>query len=255
MKILGAQGLTIGDKALKKIDGNFLSDGDACCSLDDGKFYWHEFETGNSAPDDSPRVIAPELNGTNKRWVLRGIYMSILELETLLVSTITQATSAGIDFNGIATLSGNTFTFNNIVDPPFVVNSAVLVENLNAEYLGGKHWTEFSPENILWSGDQWIPNDVDEISVSFPETRYNTSYSLFTELFNIVSASPSIIQHIVTTKTTTGFKIKLSSKTDDSFYRLQWAVLGDNSPIETYNLQTASGNNITDYLGNQIVVS
>lgn len=253
MKLLGADGLTIGDGAVNKIQSTYVVDGDVCCAKYNDKFYWYILEGGNSTPENLPQIIKPEVGTESKRWVLKGIYMDELELDTLFVSTITEATTAGIDLNGIATLSGNTFTFNSITEAPFVVNSQVMIDNLNAEYLGGKHWSEYDLENIIKSGSQWISQGVSSIYVPFPEPRFNTTYSLFTELQNVTSPT-SLMNYMVTDKTNLGFTVILSSNTNNPYYILQWAILGENIDAEEYNLQDVLGNNITDKDDIQITV-
>lgn len=256
MKILGADGLIDGTNAMNKIPEVHVSHGDCCCAKYNDKFYWYILEDGNTAPENIPYVVKPNNGTANKRWVLKSVFIKELRLDEIFTNSVYQL-SAGtpLDLNGVASLSGDNFEFTNIdaEGPPFTVNSQVMVENLNVEYLGGKHWSEWELDSNIDSGDEWIPMGADEVSVNFPTQRFNTTYSLITELQNSLYES-SLYNYIVTNKTMFGFTVKLSSKTDNPYYRLQWAILGENIQYAEYDLADTDGNLIADKDGIPLTV-
>lgn len=254
MKILGASGLTVGDDALNKIPEQYLDDGDACVALYDNKFYWYELSEYSGVPENLPTIVEPLYGGSDKRWLLRNIFLTELEVQTVYTNSVQQLSGGSLDLNGVASLSGDTFTFTNLLEAPFIVNSTTMVDNLNAEYWGGVHFSDFDLNGLIVSGDQFIPQGIDELYVPFPEQRFSVSYTLFTELYNTQTTEPSIINYIVTDKTFYGFTIKLSASTDNPTYRLQWAILGTNDQSYSNNLIDESNNFITDDYGNQITV-
>lgn len=256
MKILGADGLTEGTNALNKIPSTYLSHGDCCCAKFNDKFYWYELDGSTSTPQNLPTVVTPEGTTENKRWLLRNIYLTELEVESLITSSIYAPSGGSIDFNNVATLSGDRFVFENLIGTaPFEVVSTTMVDNLNAELLGGYPASYFDISNQVDSGDRWIGPGVDSVDIYFSAPRFNTTYSLFTELINLIDDS-TIIQHMVTEKRMDGFTIKLTSETNNEYYRLQWAVLGENVQYSSYKLVDVNtpANQFIDKLGFDIEV-
>lgn len=253
MRILGAEGLiggtgqNINEKALDQIDSNYLVDGDCACAKYEGKFWWYVLVDNHGGTENVPSTIRPKVGGNaSMRWTLRDTYISAIESDTIYTNNIRPLSGDVINLNDVVTLSGSTFIFEETAEAPFIVYSQIMVNNLNVEYLGGKHWSEYTQTGLIESGDQWISQGVDEVYVPFPNPRYNVTYSLFTELFNIAGLDTSIITYLVTGKTTTGFTVKLSSNTDNSYYRVQWAILGENEEFGEYYLQDVLSDNITD---------
>lgn len=133
----------------------------------------------------------------------------------------------------------------------------VVVPRDNATLTTAKRWiliNVYTTFDLLYSGDAFIPIGVSEVSVVFPIPRFNASYSLLTEIYNLADAEPSIIHHIVVEKSTTGFTARLSAGPDTGNYRLQWAILGENVDYESYYLQDVDGFNITDKHGAKFTV-
>ncbi len=266
MRILGADGLTGNEKALDAISSPYLNNGDMCLAKEpatdegSGKVYFYILKADQGGVENSPNIIVPLDNDTvptDKRWVLTGVYQDEVVTFDIFANTLQQATSGtALVINDTMSLSGEMATFiNEFPDAPFAVDSQFMVTNLNAEYWGGMHWTEFDIDVLIKSGDQWMSQGVDSVDIVFPAPVFSTTYSLFTELFNDTDPIPSLYQHMVTNKTTSGFTAKLSGETDTAYYRLQWAILGDNSYYEAYNLQDTDGNfDIYDVAGDQIQV-
>jgi hypothetical protein len=259
MKILGADGLVDGTNALNKIPEDYLVHGDCACAKYDDKFYWYVLEDHYGGPQSIPHIIRPEVANSGKRWILKDIFLTAIEVENAYINNIYPLSGSDtINFNNTMTLSaglsGGTVVFENTNQPFVVYEGATMIENLNAEYWGGMHWTEFDLSNLIWSGDAWIPQGTETIFVVFPAPRFNTTYSLFTELSNVIASQANLFNHMVIQKTTNGFTVQLSSKTDNPYYRLQWAILGENVDAESFNLLDVAGNPIQDVLGNQITV-
>jgi hypothetical protein len=261
MKILGADGLTVGLNAADKIPASLVSSGDACCAKYSDKFYWYILEESGAA-ENLPHVIKLD-NATSvgdnsytgsKRWALKNIYLTELEVDDIITSSIYAPSGGTIDLNNVATLSGSQFIFENTTEAPFTVNSTTMVDNLNAEFLNGLPASTFDLANILVSDSVWVSEGIDELYVSFPEPRFNTTYSLFTDMYNEISGDPSLISHMVTSKTNSGFTVKMSAQTDNSFYRLQWAVLGENIQYDSYNLIDQGNDNILTIGSDNITV-
>jgi len=65
--ILGALTIDTGTSSLKSIDGDTVFHDDVCLVVTTNGFYVYQLESPSSETEDSPRVIAPTTNGTNKR--------------------------------------------------------------------------------------------------------------------------------------------------------------------------------------------
>jgi len=73
-KIRGASGLTGGAVgALDSIDGSLLNDGDLAVVLaSDDQAYFYTLDADSGATEASPRIISPDTNAGNKRWIRIG---------------------------------------------------------------------------------------------------------------------------------------------------------------------------------------
>jgi len=73
-KIRGASGLTGGAVgALDSIDGNLLDDGNLAVVLaSDDQAYFYVLDADSGATEASPRIISPDTNAGNKRWIRIG---------------------------------------------------------------------------------------------------------------------------------------------------------------------------------------
>jgi len=81
--ILGALSISTGTSSLKSIDGDTVFHNDICLVVESDGFYVYQLVSPSTTTEDSPKVIAPTTNGTNKRWVLRPdrYYSENLELD------------------------------------------------------------------------------------------------------------------------------------------------------------------------------
>ncbi len=265
MRILGADGLTGNDKALDNITSSYLKNGDMCLAKypetngASGKVYFYILLADQGGAENLPNIVVPRDNATtptDKRWVLTGVYQDEITAFNIYANTLSQA-SSGVPLVISDTLSftDGTATFNNTSPTkPFGVDSSIMVDNLNAEYWGGIHWSVFDLDELIKSGDQWISAGVETLAVTFPAPQFDDTYSLFTELHNDTDSNPSFYNIMVTSKTTVGFTVKFSGQMDSAYYRLQWAILGNNSYFELFNLRDVNGDDLADVIGDLFTV-
>jgi len=86
--------------SLDAINGNLLADNDFAFALVGGLAYLYNLNASSGAAEDSPRVIAPDTNPGNKRWILQSSIATGATTEMLVgsgnaVPTWTTATGTG----------------------------------------------------------------------------------------------------------------------------------------------------------------
>jgi len=172
-RIIGAIGLTGGSgKTLDSFPSNMMKNGDSAIVIDGTNvvFYVCDTDSGEEentpyviVPDDVERSVNPELN--NKRWVMVSpkyfnddIIQSLNKhIQTSKIKAIDGQPIDFISSNGNiisissnGTLNVNKAIFNEQITvntnqrrPPFVVDSDIKVDKLNADKLDGHHASDF----------------------------------------------------------------------------------------------------------------
>lgn len=251
MRILGADSFGGKDTSINAIPVNYLVHGDACMvmigaddPMYDSAVYYYEYITNFGGEEDIPRIIVPLDNydtniqtgstGDNgARWVLRNIYAEKIMAGSLVTDTISPPVSGSQIFigddltvgdNGII-VDGQVQINSSIYDPPLIVNSDVMVENLNAEFLGGKTFEGFVKND---NNQIFIPQDVDVLDVylSKPMTA-PPHYSVMIDICNVVDDNPAIYSFMIINKESDHFTVRFSGIIDSPNYVLHYFVLGD----------------------------
>ncbi len=68
-----------GATALDSIDGAGLVDGDFALVTVAGVSYLYKLDADSAAGETSPSIIAPDTNGGDKRWLLQGSWLTLVE--------------------------------------------------------------------------------------------------------------------------------------------------------------------------------
>ena len=70
MAIIGALSISTGAKSLKSVDGQNISQDDACIVIDNDGVYFYRLESNSGQSENIPFVVTPSVNAGNKRWIL-----------------------------------------------------------------------------------------------------------------------------------------------------------------------------------------
>jgi len=252
MRIIGADSFTGMTTSIDAIPRSYLRHGDVCFVKTLNKMFWYRYETNSNLPADLPNVIVPVENqdptmDDGSRWILLDIFFSVVYANTVRTDNIIPSPSGDtITINNTMSISPSSTTIEGplevIVDntipntePPFIVNSDTLVDNLNADMIDGHHFDELitkeygitslpyphpSGSASPSAGPRWI-------YLSFSKPALNTDYSVFTTITNTIDPSASIYATTITEKTTAGFKCEFSGEIDSPNYKLEYMAIGD----------------------------
>ncbi|MCK5018033.1 MAG: hypothetical protein KAS32_13335 [Candidatus Peribacteraceae bacterium] len=250
MRILGADSFVGKETSINAIPINMLNNDDICMvhiSKDDSSYlnaiYYYAFVLDSGAVEDIPNVITPldqfDINletgepvDSGSRWLLQNVYVKSLITDELLTNTINPATSGDISIGNSLTVGDDRITIDgqveiesDLADPPLVVNSDVMVENLNVEYLGGMN-TDFYLKND--NNQLLIPVGIDELDVYMTYPMPDApNYNVMVEICNITDADPSIYGYVITGKEEDHFTIRFSGVIDTANYILHYFLIGD----------------------------
>ncbi len=222
MKILGADGLTGKDGSLDMIPDIYLVDGDMSFTRDGYYTYWHRLSDDSGQVVNHPYIIAPiDTPLSDKRWLLQGIYTSKINTDELMVNTIASSGNITIT-NPVDFVLGASFQSPSPSASPIAVDSDVLVDNLNAEYLSGYRASDFI-SNV--SGRESIPVNVTSMNINLPSVQSSVDYKIFTEIENTNEMNPSIYSTVISQKNISGFTVSFSGIIDSVHYRLNWFII------------------------------
>lgn len=251
MRILGADSFVGRSTSLNAIPRNVLRKHDLCIvkiSTDSADYaqaiYFMEYMTNDGNPENIPYVVIPMDNldinvntgavaDDGGRWKLKNIFMSRLFVEDLVTNNIVPATpgvpiiigdTLSIGLDGI-TVDGQVIINNDVTEAPLVVNSSVMVDNLNAEYLHGYSYDKFMMNQ---SYDTVIPDGVTEFDVYFPyPIMAPEHYAIMMDICNLVDTDPSIYSYMITKKESDHFTVKFSGIIDSPNYTLHYIIIGE----------------------------
>ena len=101
---------------MDKIPSSYLFDGDSCLTKFEDLFYIYVLVSDSGAIENLPDVVVPADLVDDKRWILKGFFNSDITADDIFANSLSQATSGvPLILNGVASLSGDTFTFTNAV--------------------------------------------------------------------------------------------------------------------------------------------
>ena len=110
VKIYKRTGITGGTSAdMDEIDGNDLNDGDFCFVMTaptSNKFYAYSLDADSGVTESIPKVIAPDTNPGNKRWIFQGEYNNSIPDSPKSVGSISGVTELLEDARAVA-VQGN----------------------------------------------------------------------------------------------------------------------------------------------------
>lgn len=244
MRILGADSFVGKTTSINAIPVNVLQNRDLCIvKIEAGSVdyvpavYFYEYTTGDGNPEDIPRIIVPLDNqdggDDGGRWKLKDIFVNSFHSGSVYTNSILS------EIPGVPITVGNTFTVSpsgvivdgrvfinsEINEPPLVVNSSAMVNNLNAEYLGGVSIDGFIRNQNFHT---MIPNGVTDFDVYFTHHIVNPPhYTVFVDICNTVDPNPSIYAYTITKKDLEYFTIRFSGVIDSPNYTLHYLVLGE----------------------------
>lgn len=251
MRILGADSLTGKDTSINAIPVNVLKPLDLCIvkTTDPdvpAAVMFYDYIVDHGGEENLPYVVNPldnqdeniqtgEVVGSS-RWVLREIYTSKLSAGSIVTNTIVpEISGAPITVGDDLTIHDHGVTVDGQVtinsewhEPPMIVNSTVMVENLNAQYLNGHGY-----EHLLLNDNNEvaIPNGVDELDVYMTHDMVSPPhYSVMIDICNIVDPDPSIYSFIITNKQQDHFTVRFSGIIDSENYTLHYFMIGEASP-------------------------
>jgi hypothetical protein len=254
MRILGADSFFGRTTSINAIPVNVVRHGDLCAvhiSDDSTSYtpgvYFYEFVTNDGNDDDIPFVIVPldnidvnlntgQQGDDGSRWKLKNVYVKSVHAQEIVTSSIiTGDYDIPVTINEslqvyptYISVDGQVIITTDWDQPPLVVNSPVMVENLNAHYFHDRRVTDFVRNRNF---ELLIPNGVTEMDVYFTHAIVNPPhYSVMIEICNIVDDDPSIYAYTITNKTETHFTIKFSGIIDSPNYTLHYFVIGDTDP-------------------------
>lgn len=250
MRILGADSLTGKDTSMNAIPVTVLQPFDMCVvkTTDPdvpAAVMFYEYVPDQGGEENLPYIVTPldnldenvniadpTVHGSS-RWVLKNIYTLNLTARSVTTNTITPEISGSpitvgddltIGDHGII-VDGQVNINSEWYEPPMIVNSSVMVENLNAEYLNGQGY-----DNLLINQDNHVtlPDGVNEIDVYLTdEMLAPPHYSVMIDICNIVDDDPSIYGYIITNKEPEYFTIKFSGHIDSPNYTLHYFLIGE----------------------------
>jgi len=249
MRILGADSFDGKGTSINAIPTNVLKHRDLCIvKIENGDIdvipavYFLEYVVNDGNPQNIPYVITPKdnLDGGDDggRWRLKNIFVNSVYSESVYTNNILSV------LPGVPITIGNSFTVTSdgmILDgqvsinsdpteSPLVVNSRVMVENLNAEFIGGESVSSFIRS---YNFDTAIPNGVNEFDVYFSHDVVNPPhYTVFVDICNTVDPNPSIYGFTIVRKEQEYFKIRFSDVIDSANYTLHYLIIGQIS--DTY---------------------
>jgi hypothetical protein len=243
MRILGADSFVGKTTSINAIPVNVLRHHDLCIvKIEAGSvdytpaIYFYEYTTNDGNPENIPYVVTPldNLDGGDDggRWKLKDIFVNSFHSGSIYTNNILSevpgvpitigdsftVTSDGISVDGQVTINSS------LTDPPLVVNSRVMVENLNAEFVGGEGTNSFVRS---YNFDTAIPNGVTEFDVYFShEVVSPPHYTVFVDICNIIDPNPSMYGYTIVKKEQDFFTIRFSGIIDSSNYVLHYLVMG-----------------------------
>jgi len=248
MRILGADSFIGRTTSINSIPVNVLKLHDLCIvkiEPDNVNYipaiYFFEYITNDGSAEDMPYVIIPLDNiesDDGGRWKLKDIFVNEFHANSISTNTILS------EIPGVPITIGDSFTLTSdgiivdgqvsinsaLTEPPLIVNSSVMVENLNAEFVGGESVSSFIRS---YNFDTAIPNGVDEFDVYFSHEVVNPPhYTVFVDICNTVDPNPSIYGFTIVKKEQEYFKIRFSGIIDSANYTLHYLVIGQIS--DTY---------------------
>ena len=140
--VYGAIALKTSSGALDQIDGVNLLAGDVALVVTDTNSYFYKLFTNDASQENSPYIIQPVLNGSNKRWKLTSISETSGDLSVvgkLITNMISFSGNTLSVYTGSETLATfnketNSVSFKKISS----VEDSTVVQGLNAEFVGGR---------------------------------------------------------------------------------------------------------------------
>ena len=267
MRILGADAFVGKDTAINAIPVNYLTHGDVCFVKIDNSdpayqsaIYFYEYITNDGNDQNLPFVITPldqfdiNLQTTTEgdgddggRWKLKDIFTNKLLSGEVVTDTISSLTSGGlisigndltVDSNGII-VDGQVNINSSIYEPPLIVNSDVMVQNLNSQYLGGETFDHFLKND---NNQLSIPIGTSELVVYMTFPMLNPPhYSIMIDICNLIDDIPSIYGFTITDKQQDRFTVKFSGEIDSSNYVLHYFMIGDSESTTTPSSGSPSG--------------
>lgn len=244
MRILGADSFVGKTTSINAIPVNVLRQHDLCLvKIPTGDvdyipaIYFLEYVTNDGNAENIPYVVIPldNLDGGDDggRWKLKDIFMNKLHAGSIVTNSILS------EIPGVPITIGDTFTVSpsgiivdgqvvinsEVTEPPLIVNSQVMVENLNAEFINGEGVDSFIRN---YNFDVAIPNGVTEFDVYFAHTVVTPPhYTVFIDICNTVDPDPSIYSFIIVRKEQDYFTIRFSGIIDSANYTLHYLVIGE----------------------------
>lgn len=239
MRILGADSFTGESTSLDMIPISYIKEDDMCMVKTINIRYDYRYKKNSFAVEQIPNVITPKENkdggDDGGRWLLCDAYFNkayINEVRTNYINPNTENDNVDINNSFIISPSGSyshgpiTIEVDGttpVVEPPLIINSVGLVQNLNAQYLNGVPCNRFVlKENY----NTYIQNGIDEFTVGLPNPPVNINYSVYMEISNTIDTDPSIYWAIITDKQLDRFTIKLSGEIDSPNYKLSYLIIG-----------------------------
>jgi len=244
MRIFGADEFNGKITAINAIPVNYIRDGDICIVkigyghlTYDPAIYYYEYFTNDGNDEDLPSIVLPLDNVTSDdggRWKLKDIYTNKLMADNIVTDNITPKTSGGpitigdnltVDENGVI-VDGQVTINSELTEPPLIVNSDIMVNNLNAQYVGGRDYSSFLRND---NNQVQLPYGENETDVYFTYPMVSPPhYTIMVDICNIVDTDPSIYSWIITKKENDYFTIRFSGIIDTANYTLHYFVIGEN---------------------------
>jgi hypothetical protein len=243
MRILGADSFVGKTTSINAIPVNVLKHHDLCIvKIEAGTVgfvpavYFYEYTTNDGNNENIPYIIIPIDNSDGSddggRWKLKDIFVNSFHSGSVYTNNIlsevpgvpiTIGDSFTVTTDGI-TVDGQVTINSALTDPPLIVNSKVMVENLNAEFVGNESVDSFIRS---YNFDTAIPNGVMEFDVYFSHEVVNPPhYTVLIDICNTVDPNPSIYGFTVVRKEQEFFTIRFSGVIDSANYTLHYLVIG-----------------------------
>jgi len=244
MRILGADSFVGRTTSINAIPVSVLKDDDLCVvKIEAGNIdyipaiYFLEYITNDGSPENVPYVVIPLDNlddgDDGGRWKLKDIFVSSIHADSIHTNSIISSipgipitigdsfsvTSDGVVVDGQVTINSDP------LDPPMIVNSDVMVENLNAEFINGEGIKSFIRN---YNFDVTIDNGVTEQDIYFAHNVVAPPhYTVLVDICNTVDPNPSIYSHIIVKKEQDYFTIRFSGIIDSANYTIHYLVIGE----------------------------
>jgi hypothetical protein len=250
MRILGADSFIGKTTSINAIPVSVLKQYDLCIvKIPNGNVdyipavYFLEYMTNDGNTENIPYIITPidNLDGGDDggRWKLKNIFVKSIHAGSLTTNSILS------EVPGVPITIGDTFTVSpsgvvvdgqvvihsDVTKPPLIVNSQVMVDNLNAEFIGGERFSSFVRN---YDFNTSIPNGVREFNVYFSHNVVSPpNYTVLLDICNTTDPNPSIYGHIITRKEQNYFTVRFSGIIDSDNYTLHYFIIGEVlSPFE-----------------------